>query len=257
MLSRLPLLLLAVAFVSHAQDAAAPADTAAPARTGFYSVSLTLAALFGETGAATMSEVFDAHEVLEWQLYVPPTYDASKPAGAVVYVSPWSGGGPPKAWNDLLGERNLIWIGARNAGNEAPVARRMFLAMFGPMVLQRRYALNPSRIYIAGMSGGGKTASRVAVLRPNIFKGGIFLSGALFWGDETPPLLEVLKNLRYVFMSGSEDPALNEMRRAHRKFVAAGVEQSKLIVVRDHGHRMPDAMYFARALDHLDGRDDQ
>lgn len=250
------LLLAEVAVATDADGAAGTVIETAPARTGYYSMTLTPADLFGEVGAATVADVFNVHEELDWQLYVPSTYDSKNPAGAIIYVSPWSGGGPPKAWNDLLAERNLIWIGANEAGNEVPTARRMLLAMFGPMVLQRRYALDPHRIYIAGMSGGGKTASRVAALRPNIFKGGIFLSGASFWSNEAPPLFELIKNLRYVFMSGSEDPALRETRRAYRNFVDAGVEKSKLIIVRDHGHRLPEAMYFARALDFLDGRDE-
>lgn len=248
-------LLMAPLAAAQTDSAAGQGAATAPVRTGYFSVTLTPVELFGEAGAATVAEVFDADEELDWQLYVPPTYDAAKPAGVIVYVSPWSGGGPPKAWNDMLAEQNLIWIGARNAGNEVPVARRMFLAMFGPMVLQRRYALDAERVYIAGSSGGGKTASRVATLRPNMFKGGIFLGGAMFWDDATPPLLEMIRGLRYVFMSGSEDPALNEIRRVHRKFVAAGVENSKLIIVRDHGHRLPEAMYFARAIDYLDGND--
>lgn len=246
-------LLLTASAAAQTNSGAGQGNATVPVRTGYFSVTLTPVDLFGEAGAATVAEVFDAEEELSWQLYVPPTYDATKPAGAIVYVSSWSGGGPPKAWNDMLAERNLIWIGARDAGNDVPVARRMFLAMFGPMVLQRRYALDAERVYIAGMSGGGKTASRVAALRPNMFKGGIFLSGAMFWDDATPPLLDMIKGLRYVFMSGSEDPALNETRRVHRKFTAAGVENSKLIIVRDHGHRLPEAMYFARAIDYLDG----
>lgn len=254
--ARLTFALLAAALAAMmVESAAAQGVDSASVRTGYFSITLTPVDLFGEAGAATVGDIFEPREELQWQLYVPRTYDATKPAGAIVYVSPRSGGGPPKAWNELLDQRNLIWIGARNAGNEVPVARRMFLAMFGPMVLQRRYALDAKRIYIAGMSGGGKTASRVAALRPNIFKGGIFLSGAMFWEDEAPPLLEMVKSLRYVFMSGSEDFALNETRRTQRKFVAAGVENSKLIIVRDHGHRLPEAMYFARAIDYLDGDD--
>lgn len=256
MIARLTFSLVLASLVLLQPDwAAGQGAESAVARTGYFSVTLTPVELFGEAGAATVGDVLDAQEELVWQLYVPSNYDATRPVGAIVYVSPDSGGGPPKAWNGLLAERNLIWIGARNAGNEVPVARRMFLAMFGPMVLQRRYELDVDRIYVAGMSGGGKTASRVATLRPNMFKGGIFLSGAGFWGDEAPPLLEMVKGLRYVFMCGSEDFALNETRRTHRKFVEAGVENSKLIIVRDHGHRLPDAMYFARAIDYLDGDD--
>lgn len=246
------MLMLALACAPTAADEAAESDDGP--RTGFFRVSLTPTELFGAEGASRVAEVFPADETLEWQLYVPPTYDAAKPAGAVVWISSYSRGGPPRAWNDSLRDRNLLWIGAQNAGNEVPVTRRMFLAMFGPMVLQRDYALDATRIYIGGFGGGAKTAMRVAALRPNIFTGGLFISGAQFWGRDEPPLIEAVRALPYVFMSGSMDYALEEVEDTHRAYRAAGVDRSKLIVIRNHRHKMPDSQNFERAVDYLDGR---
>ncbi len=234
--------------------AADAAKSEGGSRTGFFGVSLTPTELFGAEGAARVAEVFTADETLEWQLYVPPTYDAAKPAGAVIWISGYSRGGPPRAWNDSLRDKNLIWIGAQNAGNEVPVTRRMFLAMFGPMVLQRDYALDATRIYIGGFGGGAKTAMRVASLRPNMFKGGLFISGAQFWGRDEPPLIDTIRALPYVFMSGSMDYSLEEVEDTFRAYRAAGVDKSKLIVIRNHRHKMPDSQNFERAVDFLDGR---
>lgn len=227
-----------------------------PPHTGYFQITLTPVELLGAEGAATVGEIFEPTEELSWQLYVPPEYDPSQPAGVIVYVSPRSGGGPPKAWNEILGERNLIWIGAQNASNEVPVVRRMFLAMFAPMVLERDYALDSERIYILGFSGGGTTASRVATLYPNIFKGGIFVSGAMFWDRGTPPLIDTIKTLRYVFIVGSRDTAMGGTKSVHRKFLGAGVVNSKLMVLPNLGYALPDRLNFARALDYLDGRDE-
>lgn len=232
----------------NAQELAGP-------RTGYFRVSLTPLQLFGSDGAARVADVFDATEVLSWQLYVPPSYDSSNPAGAIVYVSPRSVGGPPTVWNEVLGERNLIWIGAQNASDDVPLSRRMYLAMFAPMVLQRGYMLNPERVYIAGFSSGGMTASRVATLYPNVFKGGIFVNGALFWDRGPPPLIDTIRTRRYVFIAGSRDTAMGRTKSVHRKFLDAGVDKSKLMVLPNLGYALPDRLNFERAIDYLDGND--
>ncbi len=231
--------------------AAAQEGADAP-RKGFFKVGLTPVELLGEQGAASLAQVFDKDETLEWQLYVPQSYDTATPAGAMVYISPWERGGPPSEWNAVMADHNLIWIGAENSGNEVPVTRRMFLAMLAPMVLQREYALDPSRVYISGFSGGGRTASRVATLRPNIFKGGIFMSGAVFWGKDKPQALDEVRRLPYVFMSGSQDFSLGDTEEAYRKWMRADVENVRLIVVQNHGHDRPSDKYFSRAIEHLD-----
>lgn len=243
-------LLLLPLFV-HGQEVEQVAGKDGP-RKGFFKISLTPVELFGDEGAASVAQIFDKNETLEWQLYVPQNYDASRPAGVMVYISPWERGASPRSWNEVMAEHNLIWIGAENSGNEVAVTKRMFLAMFAPMVLQRDYVLEPERVYISGFSGGGRTASRVAVLRPNIFKGGIFISGAIYWGKDKPLGVDEVRKMPYVFVSGSQDFSLGDTEEAYRKWTRADVEHSKLIVIPNHGHDLPSEKYMSRAIAHLD-----
>ncbi len=50
----------------------------------------------------------------------------------------------------------------------------MFLAM-----LARDYMLDENRTYIAGLSAGGKTASRVSSAKPELFRGGVDIGGVI------------------------------------------------------------------------------
>jgi len=146
-------------------------------RTGYFKVEFTPLELLGEQGVIDAADILRSEDNISWQLYVPDSYDAAHPAGVMVYVSPTPKGGPPR-----MDDKNLIWIGANDAGNRVAVGKRMLLAMLAPKILARDYALDPDRIYVAGFSGGGKTASRVAVARPEVFRGGIYIAGAEAWG---------------------------------------------------------------------------
>lgn len=224
-------------------------------RTGFFKIEFTPQELLGEEGTRDAAEILQPDENIGWQLYVPANYDADRPPGVVVYVSPQPKGGSPRAWNKVLDDKNLIWIGANNAGNRVVVGKRMFLAMLAPRVLARYYNLDANRIYVAGFSGGGKTASRVASAKPELFRGGIYIAGAEMWGSEAPPpKLNVIRKNYHVFLTGTND--FNEMltRRVYAAYKSAGVENAELIVVRRMGHELPGAKTFIEAIDYLDSR---
>ncbi len=211
--------------------------------------------LLGEQGVADAAEILRSDDNLSWQIYVPETYDATRPAGVVVYVSPTPKGGPPRIWNRPLGEKNLIWIGANNSGNRVGVGKRMFLAMLAPKVLANEYVLDASRVYVAGFSGGGKTASRVSSARPETFRGGIYIAGAAAWGSSTPPpKLDVIKQNYHVFLTGTNDFNERLTRRVYAAYKAAGVENCELIVVNRLGHALPGRSVFVRAIEYLDSR---
>jgi len=206
----------------------------------------------GEAGAQVVAEVLPPDEEINWQIYVPHNYSADNPPGVVVYVSPLETGGPPQAWNDLLGEHNLIWIGANGSGNKHPVTERILKALLATTVLQKTYTINMRRCYVAGFSGGGKTAMRMAALWPEQFKGGIYIAGAVFWGNKPPPKIDLIRQNKHVFIVGSFDPALRDTRRVYNDYKDAGVENSELITVRNHNHRMPPKNYFIQAIEYLD-----
>lgn len=223
-------------------------------RTGFFKLEFTPLELLGEEGTRDAEEILRSDDELSWQLYVPDSYDPATPAGVVVYVSPQPKGGPPRSWSRALGDKNLIWIGANNAGNRVAVGKRMFLAMLAPRVLARNYVLDPERIYVAGFSGGGKTASRVSSAKPELFRGGIYIGGAEFWANMAPPRLDLIRKNYHVFLSGTSD--FNELltRRVYAAYKNAGIEHCELIVVRKMGHEMPRAKIFMQAIDYLDSR---
>ena len=224
-------------------------------RTGYFKVEFSPLELLGEQGVADAAEILRSDANLSWQLYVPETYDANNPAGVVVYVSPTQKGGPPRTWNQPLGDKNLIWIGANDSGNRVGVGKRMFLAMLAPKVLAREYALDSNRIYVAGFSGGGKTASRVAVARPEVFRGGIYIAGAEAWGTTTPPpKLDIIRQNYHVFLTGTSDFNERLTRRVYASYNAAGVENCELIVVNRLGHELPGRRVFVRAIEYLDSR---
>jgi poly(3-hydroxybutyrate) depolymerase len=242
----LPLLILLASSAFAAGDSA-------ELRTGFFRVSMTPLELLG-AGAEGVANILPSDEEVEWEIVVPNNYSASTPPGLVVYVSPRERGGPPRDWNDMLQEHNLIWIGANKSGNDWPVPQRMLKAMIAPMVLAKSYAINPDRVYVAGMSGGGKTATRVATARPEVFKGGVYMAGTVSWADNVPPKIDLIRENYHVFLIGTNDPAILESRRTYKDYKDAGAVNSKLITIYNFGHHMPSAEYFARAIDYLDSR---
>ena len=144
---------------------------------GAFSVSTTLPELVGAESASRFEGVIAPDEAIEWELYVPETYDPGNPAGLMVYISPSVAGKIPEQWKAVMAASNLIWIGANSSGNRTRVSRRATYAIFAPTVVARHYRVDASRVYVSGFSGGGRVASMVAPQYPQIFKGAIFICG--------------------------------------------------------------------------------
>ncbi len=224
-------------------------------QTGSFNLTFTPAELFGEEGLAEVDSILRGDDELSWHLYVPENYDHSLPAGVIVYVSPTQKGGPPRLWNEMLAQSNLIWIGANDSGNRVAVDQRMFFAMLAPKLVAARYSVDPDRIYISGFSGGGKTATRVMASNPALFRGGIYIGGAEMWDtNDPPPRLDIIQLNHHVFLSGTEDFNERLTRRVYADFKSAGVPHGELIVEPRHGHKLPSISALTRAIAYLDSR---
>lgn len=230
-----------------------PAEPAAPPRTGEFALARQTTELLSDAAAAGISSVISPDENIDFQLYVPPTYDPSKPAGLLVYISPTQSGEIPRGWSTVLDTHNVIWIGTDRAGNSELVARRILFAMLAPTVADQLYAIDPERIYVTGLSGGGKTASMVATDQAQLFRGAIYNCGVEFW-DQEPARIDLIRQNHYVFVTGTYDQALEPTKKAYRGYRKAGVENSKLMVIRHMTHRNPDSHKFEEALVYLDSR---
>ena len=220
--------------------------------TGSFRVQRTLTEVLGEAQAAGLKAIQAPDQPISWEVFVPEDYDPTRPPGLLVYISPIQSGRVPQDWERVLRARNLIWVSANKSGNQVNVQRRALYAVIAPTLIGADYRIDRSRIYLSGMSGGGKMASMVAVDHAHIFKGAVYNCGVEFW-DSTPRRLEQVKANRYVFLTGEYDQALRPTRRVHGRYRKAGVANIKLMVIDGMGHKNPPWREMDEALAFLDG----
>ncbi len=221
-------------------------------RTGAFAITSTPGELLGEA-AQNVASIIPVDEPISWEVHVPEAYSAESPPGIVVYVSPSQSGTPPRGWPSVMGEHNLIWISANNSGNRVFVPRRVLQAVLALNVILQEYALDESRVYVAGFSGGGKVASMIATDYADTFDGGFFICGVEFWDVDEPRHFKTIKSNRFVFLTGERDQALEPTKRVYRKYRDAGVPHIQLVVVRDMGHDNPPRREISKAIEFLDG----
>ena len=232
------------------------ADEASPksVRHGNFEVTLTPSELLDSGAVEKMSPVIGAHEEVTWKMYVPETYDADKPAGLMVYISPSRKGSLPRKWRSVINEKNLIWISANQSGNSVATSRRLLFAALGPQIASERYEIDDERIYLSGFSGGGKVASIVAIDFAHLFKGAIYICGALHWERDPPKQIEHIRGNRYVFLSGDNDFNLESTLNVYQDYKDAGLSNVSMIRIPGMGHSNPDAKGLRRAISFLDDR---
>lgn len=230
------------------------AHASSSVKTGEITISYTLKALLGEKAANAYAAIISPDEVVEWSVYVPRNYNPNKPTGVLVFIHPSDTGEMPTDWAQVLEQHNLIWIAARRSGNKINSRLRVTYAIVGPMIINRQYNVDPSRVYVSGFSGGGRIASLVATNYANIFKGAIFNSGVNFWGKEKPDLFKAMQNNRYIFITGTKDFNLRDTKSVYKKYLKSGISNIKLINILGMGHRNPNAKNFNKAIVFLDER---
>jgi predicted peptidase len=231
---------------------AAPTTSFTETLRGEARLSTTASELLGDDSTGFFGKALDPEEVIEWELYIPGNYDPDTPAGLLVFISPTDSGRMPGRYRSILDDHNLIWIGANHSGNRVRVARRVSLALLATALADSHYRIDPSRVYVSGFSGGGRAASAIAPEYAQIFKGAIYICGVNSWKGRKPKRLDLVRDNRYVFLTGSKDFNRAETRSAHRAYRRADVEDVLLLDITGLDHRMPQPQDFATAISFLD-----
>ncbi len=208
----------------------------------------TIAQLFDADEARDLARTLPADQAVKFRVRLPAK--ESGPAGVMVFVKPVPSGEMPAAWIESFDRRRLGWISADDFGNDRPTAQRVLVAMMAVRLASEAATLDPHRIFIAGMSGGGRVASEIMTRFPRRFAGALYIVGA---NDHMPgePLLSLMKKRRFVFITGSRDFNRHEMRQVSTRYQRAGVTQVLLMDLPDYGHQYPDAGQVDQALDYL------
>lgn len=199
-------------------------------------------------------------------VYAPDHHAALSPPGLFVWINADFDGRPHPNFLPLFKSRRLVYAGLNNAGNERMVAVRINLALDAVHAVTQRMAIDPNRIYVGGGSGGGKSASKAALLYPEVFKGGLFVVGADYWRPVSTPDGRVLpvgirkrsispeaKDNAFVLISGEYDMNRQVMTAIERAFRADGFNRTMLMIPAGVGHQMPPTKILEAAFVFLDG----
>ncbi len=195
-----------------------------------------------------------------FELYVPESYAPDRPHGLLVWISPTPYGGfRNPEFERILAERSLIWIGAHDAGNGRWGWYRVGLALDAVHNAKRLYSIDPRRIYAAGYSGGGRIASQLAMLYPEVFGGGFFLYGcdwfeplpvpdrpgslwpARFAAPPEAALERLRSESRFVLLTGDRDFNRSQTKQVHKRMRASGFEHVTYLQIpgADHYSGLP------------------
>lgn len=203
-------------------------------------------------------------------VYMPSDYAKDDSYGLLVWVSAGESGRMPEAWSKLMDKHKLIWVSAHRSGNKHSVpGRRMALALDAVHNIKGMYNIDPNRVYVSGISGGGRVASILAVHYPDIFGGGIFVVGVECWEaievtgkpgqfyrpmpKPRPKYLAMAKDQgRYVLLTGDNDFNRVQTHDYYQNGYSKRLKHVLYIQVPGMGHELPGAEWYEKAIVFLD-----
>jgi predicted esterase len=221
-------------------------------QTGVYTDTLPVDEALGPDHSPEYDEAFVRDARIVFRLYVPKTYDPSRPAGIVAYVSPSRSGAIPNAWRRVIGERNLIWVSVDKSGNDSTILRRMAETLAAVNYVRNRYHTDEGRVFVAGFSGGGRLASILAYTHAGLFRGALYICGANAFPGNDPLTIARMRQNRFVFLSGTKDFNRKGTEAVHRAYETAGITGIRLMIKHNLAHELPGAREFDNAMDWLD-----
>jgi|GEM_PF-865266 len=223
----------------------------------------------------------------DFQLIVPKDYDGSEAYGLLVFVHSkseisldWFG----NRVADVLDKHKLIWVSFNGAGNPVMSNIRMSLALDAVHNVEKRYRIDSERVYLSGVSGGGRMTCMGGIYYPQVFKGAMPIIGSLYFNDVKVPndpellalidpplpdgatvwpkklwkpskrrLSEMKLRQRWAFLAGAKDYNMPEMR-AHfeQGFKRDEFRHAHYLEVPGMGHNYPPVEWFEKAIVLLD-----
>ena len=187
--------------------------------------------------------------------------------GILVWVSPTPNGAIPQIFHNACDELNLIAVGVDHNGNQRSLTDRLQVHLDSITTIQSHYLTDPRRVYITGMSGGGRCSTILQLAFPDIFMGAVPIVGMdsyhraptgkpnEYWPERLARpgarWFRMLKERRIAGITGSMDFNEPEMSIRTEQMLDDNLD-IRLDVIEGMGHTMPSAEQFADALQWVD-----
>ena len=197
----------------------------------------------------------------------PRNYDPRRPAGLLVWASPTPSGEIPSALAAAADDQYCVCVGVDDAGNEQSNQNKFQLIFDAMHNAKRQYHIDDQRVYITGLSGGGKVSSILTICFPDVFTGAIPIAGLathatlpLAFDKHRFPYFAMPRGrmlmdaqLRPIAsMTGPRDFNYVEMKARSARLSNEGFKLVRFFEYEDMGHEMPTPQRFADALRFID-----
>src|SRR6187200_3179017 len=105
-------------------------------------------------------DLCDTDEVKEkFRLVVPKSSPHAAKWGLFVYINADDSPGLPAGYEAVLEKRKLLAVAPYKAGNGRNIFDRFRLSVDAAFNLEKRFNVDPDRVYVSGFSGGARVAS--------------------------------------------------------------------------------------------------
>jgi len=202
-----------------------------------------------------------------FRVRLPKNYNQDFPAGVLVWISPMPDGRIPRIFEPVLDELGLIAIGIDNNGNKRELTDRLQNHLDSIDSVAAHYLIDRDRIYLTGMSGGGRCSGILQLGFPEIFDGAVPIVGldtyhnaptgdpGKYWparlAKPAARWMKLIKTRRIAAITGTADFNKPEMLIRQGLLKNDGIDM-RLDIIDGMAHAMPTAEAFSSALDWVD-----
>lgn len=205
----------------------------------------------------------------KFYVFIPESYDGTTPYGVMGFINAGETMELPAGWDAVMDNKKLLYIAPQEVGNSKLVSRRIGLTLTGMLKMAECYRVDTRRMYVTGLSGGARSATRLAFCHPDLITGVAPICGADFFervprveatnkdeyflGEmQNAPIAKLKRGVRFALITGETDFRRGNIRDIYNGGFAKGGYQAKLFDIPGMGHTICSVEVITEAVEFLD-----